>query len=86
MKCRRERVEPDALEVSLPHFWLQKTSPTRAEGMDEVVSAANVPHLALVARVYVGVGDTSLQAEHNLSALLLFPANLRSSMLAFKVE
>ena len=79
-------MELDVLEVSLPHFWLQKTSPTRAEGTDEVVSAADVPHLALVARVYVGVGATSRQAEHNLSALFIFPANLRSSMLAFKVE
>ena len=51
-----------------------------------MVSSADVPQLALVARVYVGVGATSRQAEHNLSALLFLPANLRSSMLAFKVK
>ena len=79
-------VELDVSDFSLPRFWLRKTSSTRAEGTVEVVSAADMPHLALVARLYVGVEATSCQSERNVSALSFLTAHLRSTMSVFKVE
>lgn len=54
-----EEVQLDAPHFSLPGCCLRKSSPTNAEGMREVVAAANIPHLALLARLFHGVETTS---------------------------
>ena len=45
-----------------------------------------MPYLAFVARLYHGVEATSCQAERNFSALANLIGDLRSNMLASKVE
>ena len=46
----------------------------------------DLPHLALVARLYHGVEATSCQAERNFSSLSFLIGTLRASMSPFKVE
>ncbi|CAN0396167.1 unnamed protein product, partial [Hapterophycus canaliculatus] len=45
-----------------------------------------MPYLALLARLYHGVEATSCQAERNFSALAHLIGQLRTNMLASKVE
>ena len=45
-----------------------------------------MPYLAFLARLYHGVEATSCQAERNFSALANLIGDLRSNMLASKVE
>ena len=71
---------------SLPGFWLQKSKPTLAQGTGELVAPPDLPHLALVARLYHGVEATSCQAERDFSSLSFFIGTLRASMSPFKVE
>ena len=42
---------------SLRGFWLGKSELTPAQGTDELVTPPDVPHLALLARVYRGIED-----------------------------
>ena len=51
-----------------------------------VTSPAEMPYLALLARLYHGVEATSCQAERNFSAFANLIGDLRNSMLASKVE
>ena len=71
---------------SLPGVWLRKSEPTLAQGTGELVAPPDLPHLALVARLYHGVEATSCQAERNFSPLSFLVGTLRASMNSFKVE
>ena len=71
---------------SLPGFWLRKSEPTLAQGTSELVVPPDLPHLALLARLYHGVEATSYQAERNFSSLPFSIGTLRASMSPFKVE
>ena len=50
------------------------------------MAPSDLPHLALVARLYHEVEATSRQAEGNFSALSFLIGTLRASMSPFKVE
>ena len=63
-------------------FCIDSTCPTTGT----VTSPAEMPYLAFLARLYHGVEATSCQAERNFSALANLIGDLRSSMLASKVE
>ena len=83
------RVQNDEANVgsfSLPGFWLPKSESTLAQGTGELVAPPDLPHLALVARLYQAVEVTSCQAERNFSSLSFLIGTLRASMSPFKVE
>ena len=44
---------------SLPGFWPHKGEPTLAQGTGELVAPPDLPHVALLARLYHGVEATS---------------------------
>ena len=83
---RGQNAEADACDFSLPGFWLRKSEPTLAQGTGELVAPPDLPHLALVARLYHGVEATSCQTELNFSSLSFLIGTLRASMSPFKVE
>ena len=83
---RGQNVEADVYGFSLPGFWLRKSEPTLAKGTGELVAPPDLPHLALVARLYHGVEATSCQAERNFSSLSFLIGTLRASTSLFKVE
>ena len=83
---RGQNVEADVCGFSLPGFWLRKSEPTLSQGTGELVAPPDLPHLALVARLYHGVEATSCQAERNFSSLSFLIGTLRVSMSPFKVE
>ena len=51
-----------------------------------VTSPAEMPYLALIARLYHGIEATSCEPERNFSALTNLIGDLRSRMLVSKVE
>ena len=53
---------------------------------DKLVVPPDLPHLALLARLYHGVEAASCQAERNVSSLSVVIGTLRASMSPFKVE
>ena len=59
---------------------------TLATGIGEVVVPPDLPHLALLARLYHGAEATSCQAERSFSVLSFLIGTLRASMSPFKVE
>ena len=71
---------------SLPGFWLHKSEPTLAQGTGKLMAPPDLPHLALVARLYHGVEATSCQAERNFSSRSFLIGPLRASISPFKVE
>ena len=81
-----EGLELEEDGFSLQGFWWRRGSPKLSQATGGVIEEAAMPHLALVARLYYGVGATSCQAERNFSALALLLGNMRSSMGAFKME
>ena len=83
---RGQNVEADLRGFSLPGFWLRKSEPTLAQGTGKLVAPPDLPHLALVTRLYHGVEATSCQAERNFSSLSVLIGTLRASMSTFKVE
>ena len=85
-KYRGQNVEADVCGFLLPGFWLRKSEPTLAQGTCELVAPPDLPHLALLTRLYHGVEATSCQAEHNFNLLLFLIGTLRASMSPFKVE
>ena len=73
--------------------WLQPFGVWSRRGTDRacpttgtVTSPVEMPYLAFLARLYHGVEATSCQAERNFSALANLIGDLRSNMLASKVE
>ena len=83
---RGQNVEANVCGFSLPGFGLHKSEPTFALGTDELVAPPNLPHLALLARLYHGLEATSCQAERNFSSLPVLIGTFRASMSPFKME
>ena len=82
-----EGVQPDVDGLSLPGFWLRRSSSMLSQNTGKSVAPADMPRLALIVRLYHGVKATCCQAERNFCALSFLLANLRSTMGgAFKVE
>ena len=82
---RGQNDEADVCGFSLPGFWLRKSEPTLAQGTCELVGPPDLPHLALVARLYHGVEAISCQAERNFSSLSLLIGTLRASISNFEL-
>ena len=81
--------EPDQIDVdgfNLLGFWSRRGTDSTCPTTGTVTSPAEMPYLAFLARLYHGVEATSCQAERNFSALANLIGDLRSSMLASKVE
>ena len=77
---RGQNVEADVCGFSLSSFWLLESKPTLAQGTGELVPPPDLPHLALLARLYHGVEATSCQEEHNFSSLSVLIGTLRASI------
>jgi len=81
--------EPDQIDVdgfNLLGFWSRRGTDSTCPTTGTVTSPAEMPYLAFLARLYHGVEATSCQAERNFSALANLIGDLRSNMLASKVE
>ena len=83
--------EQDQLDVdplNLLGFWNRRsTDSVLCPTTSTVTSPAEMPYLAFIARLYHGrIEATSCQAERNFSALAHLIGDLRSSMLASKIE
>ena len=81
--------EPDKIDVdgfNLLVFWSRRGTDSACPTTGTVTSPAKMPYLAFLARLYHGVDAASCQAESNFSALANLIGDLRSKMLASKVE
>jgi len=81
--------EADQIDVddfNLLGFWNRRGTDSACPNTGKVTSPAEMPYLAFLARLYHGVEATSCQAERNFSALAHLIGQLRSNMLASKVE
>ena len=81
--------EPDQIDVdgfNLLGFWSRRGTDSACPTTGTVTSLAEMPYLAFLARLYHGVDAASCQAESNFSALANLIGDLRSKMLASKVE
>ena len=67
-------------------FWNRRGTDSDCPTTSTVTSPAEMPYLAFIARLYHGVKATNCQAERNFSALAHLIGDLRSRMLASKVE
>ena len=80
--------EPYQIDVhgfNLLGFWNRRGTDSACP-TSTVTTPAEMPYLAFLTRLYHGVEATSCQAERNFSALANLIGDLRSSMLASKVE
>ena len=81
--------EPDQMDVdgfNLLGFWNRRGTDRACPTTGTITSPAEMPYLAFLARLYHGVEATSCQAERIFSALAQLIDDLRSNMLASKVE
>ena len=81
-----EQGQLDVDGFNLLEFWNRRDTDSVCPTTSTVTSPAEMPYLAFIARLYHGVEATSCQAERNFSALAHLIGDLRSSMLASKVE
>ena len=81
-----EAVQIDVANFSLLGFWSRRGSDSVCPTTGKVTSPAEMPYLAFLARLYHGIEGTSCEAERNFSALAHLIGDLRSNMLASKVE
>ena len=80
--------EPYQIDVhgfNLLGFWNRRGTDSACP-TSTVTTPAEMPYLAFLTRLYHGVEATSCQAERNFSALANLIGDLRSNMLASKVE
>ena len=81
-----EQEQMDVDDFDLFGFWNRRGSDSVCPTTGKVTSPAEMPYLSFIARLFHGVEATSCQAERNFSALAHLIGDLRSSMLAGKVE
>ena len=67
-------------------LWNRRGTDSVCPTTSTVTSPVEMSYLVFIARLYHGTEATSCQAERNFSALAHFVGDLRSSMLASKVE
>ena len=67
-------------------FWNRRGTDNVCPTASTVTSSAEMPYLAFITRLYHGIEAISCQAERNFSALAHLIGDLRSRMLASKVE
>ena len=76
----------DVDDFNLLGFWNRRDTDSLCPTTGKVTSPAEMPYLAFIARLCHGIEATSCQAERNFSALANLTGDLRSNMLAYKVE
>ena len=81
-----EARHPDVDSFNLLGFWNRQGTDSLCPTTGKVISPAEIPFLACIARLYLGIEATSCQSERNFSALAHLIGDLRSNMLAYKVE
>ena len=84
--CLAEQGQLDMDAFNLLEFWNRRGIDSVCPTTSTVMSPAEMPYLAFIARLYHGIEATSCQAERNLAALAHLIGDLRSSKLASKVE
>ena len=67
-------------------LWNRRGTESVCPTTSKVTSPVELPYVAFIARLYHGIEATSCQAERIFSALAHLIGDLRSSMLASKVE
>ena len=80
IKYRGQNVEADVCGFSLPDVYLRKNEQTLAQGTGEHVAPPDLPHFALVGRLYHGVEATNCQARRNFSSLFVLIGTSRASI------
>ena len=81
--------EPDQIDVddfNFLGFWSRRGTDSVCPATGKVTFPAEMPYLAFLARLCHGVDATSCQADRTFSALAHLIGDLRSNMLASKVE
>ena len=81
-----EQGQLDVDAFNLLGFWNRRGTDSVCPTTSTVTSPAEMSYLASIARSYYGIEATSCQAERKFSALAHLIGDLRSSMLARKVE
>ena len=71
---------------NLSGFWNRRGTDSACLTTGTVTAPAEIPYLPFLPRLYPEVEATSCQAERNFSALSDLTGDLRSNMLASKVE
>ncbi|CAB1113065.1 unnamed protein product [Ectocarpus sp. CCAP 1310/34] len=79
-----EQVEVDDFNVL--GFWNRRGTDSVCSTTGNVTSPAEMPYLAFIARLFLGIEASSCQAERNFSALSHLIGHLRCNMLSRKVE
>ena len=81
-----EQGQLDVYAFNLLGFWNRRGTDSVCPTASTVTSPAEIPYLAFIARLYHGIKATRCQAERSCSALAHLIGNLRSRILASKVE
>ena len=81
-----EEDQVDVDDFNLLGFWNRRGTDSLCPTTGKATSPAEMPYLAFIPRLYHGIEATSCQAERNFSALADLTGDLRSTMLAYKVE
>ncbi|CAB1104121.1 unnamed protein product [Ectocarpus sp. CCAP 1310/34] len=81
-----EQPQLDVDGFNLIGFWNRRGTDSVRAATGQVTSPADMPYLAFIARLHLGIEATSCQAERNFSALAHLIGNLRCNMLPHRVE
>lgn len=81
-----EQPQLDVDGFNLIGFWNRRGTDSVCAATGQVTSPADLPYLAFIARLHLGIEATSCQAERNFSALAHLIGNLRCNMLPHRVE
>lgn len=81
-----EQAQLDVDGFDLLGFWNRRGTDSVCPTTGKVTAPADMPYLAFIARLHLGIEATSCQAERNFSALAHLIGDLRCNMLPRKVE
>ena len=81
-----EQGQLDVDAFNMLGFWNRRGTDSVCPTTSTATSPAEMPYLAFISRLYHGIEATSCQAERFFSALAHLIGDLRSRMLARKVE
>ncbi|CAB1115904.1 unnamed protein product [Ectocarpus sp. CCAP 1310/34] len=81
-----EQPQVDVDDFNLLGFWNRRGTDSVSAATGKVTSPAEMPYLAFIARLHLGIEATSCQAERNFSALAHLIGDFRCNMLSHRVE
>eukprot|EP00752_Nemacystus_decipiens_P004552 g4156.t1 len=81
-----EPPQVDADGFNLLGFWNRRATGSVCAAAGPATSPADMPYLAFIARLHLGIEATSCRTERNLSALAHLIGDLRYDMLSHRVE